>query len=138
MENVIKNENGGPVKYVNKDVWLDYSVSSKLLGNELQAEFKEKLDELTAIANRMAPEGRLVISLSTKDEKFSDLDVLSSNAVIAKKLFTSKSIMANPLMAIEFGELLLSIKGFNVLMGKRKDKDRKRRLEYKNNKNNQK
>lgn len=131
----IKNNNNA-TKVVNTDVWLDYSISTKLFGNELQAEFKEKLDELTAIANKLAPEGRLVISLSTKEDKFSDLDVLASNAIIAKKLFTAKSIMAAPSVAIEYAALLETIRSFNNTMSKRKDKDRKRRLEFKNKKGN--
>lgn len=108
-------------------IWSDYSISSKLLGNEYYNEFKDKLNELMEIANKMAPEGRFVMSLSTKDEKFRDLEVLASNAIIAKKIFNERSIMSNPANATEFGSLLVKVRDINTFLDKKKRKIRESR-----------
>lgn len=110
------------VQPTNTKMWSDYAISTKLIGHEHYAEFVEKLNELIAIGDKLAPEGRFSLAISSKDEKFRDIDMLVSNGVLSKKVYNEKSIMSNPENATEYASLLLSAKSFNAILDKKRKK----------------
>ena len=116
-------------------IWLNSAVSSRLLSHENLGEYKEALNELRDVANKVAPEGRLVTFLVPKAEKFRPFDKMAANLAMSKTFYNERALTTDPEIGIELAQVLEHVNAINKIMDKRKLKQKtfasKRNSEYK-------
>lgn len=112
-------------------VWLNSTISPMLSGKEELSAYGNKVQELRAVAEQLAPAGRLVIFLSSDKEKYYKFEKLVSNLSISKSIYNERGFMADPTLAEEFSEIAKHITAINSIIDKRKQKNNKKRRESK-------
>jgi len=110
-----------------KQVWLNSAVSPMLTGKEELTDYGKKVQELRAVAETLAPAGRLVIFLSSEKEKYFKFEKLVSNLAISKNIYNERGFMADPTLAEEFSAIAEHINAINSIIDKRKQKNNKKR-----------
>jgi len=110
---------------MNNEIWVNFSLSQKLKGKDTEA-FDNKLNALKESASDIAPNGRLVLFLSSEKEKFSPIDKLAANLVLSRKIYNEKSFLRDPSISREFSELAEHINAINKIIDKRKKKGGRR------------
>lgn len=105
-----------------KKVWLDSIVSSRLYGKEELSVYGKKVNELKEIAEEIAPDGRLVVYLTTSSEKFKPIDKAVANIASMKKYYNENTIATNPEVAIELSKIIGLLNDANKIIAKRRKK----------------
>jgi len=112
-------------------VWLNSSISTRLLGNESLEDYSSKLEELREAATQVAPEGRLVTFLTSKGEKFRPMEKLVANIAISRNLYNERTITSNPEISIELAEIITHVNAINKIIDKRKKLQKPRKRQQK-------
>lgn len=114
------------------EIWLKKSLSAKLAGKDTEV-FDKKLEDLKNAATELAPNGLMVVFVSSEKEKFSPIEKLAANLTLMGKIYNERTFMRNPEIANEFAEIASHIKAINNIVDRRKRKRGKKNEKNENN-----
>jgi len=109
----------------NTEAWLNLSLSQKLVGRDMTV-INKNVAELKNSVSEFAPNGRLVVFISSEREKFSPIEKVVSNLALAGKIYNQSNFMRDPSVAVEFSEIAEHINAINKIMDKRKKRGGKK------------
>lgn len=100
------------------------SISERISGSKI-SEYKAKLAELSKLAEELAPEGLLIVSLYTKNESFSPVVKTQKDLMDLEIIYSFRNIQKDPSMITEKIEILEAVNLIQKTVGKRKKMKRK-------------
>ena len=104
------------------------SVLPKDTSSEDKKTVREAIDNLATVADKLAPEGTLLVSVYEKKASFTPIVKVAKDLMDLEFIYNFQSIQRDPSLLAEWTEILESIKNIERITGKRK---RKRNDAYK-------
>ena len=106
----------------NKKNWVDVFVSPRIsttqgVGVNL---FKDKINELVNTSEEVNPEGRIVITIFHKIERFRPLANAIGNLSFAERYYPNAIAFGNAEVTKEWSDILDHLNAINKIIGKRK------------------
>lgn len=98
------------------------SVMPKNASKEDIKKVKEQIDALSAVAQNIAPEGTLLVSVYDKRSTFAPAVKVAKDLMDLEFIYNFQSIQKNPALLEEYNEIVESIKTIERVVGKRKKK----------------
>lgn len=96
------------------------NISNALIGKGLLEEYNAKLKELSAIAEKMSPEGGLYVVLVDRSEVFTPVTNCIRGLMDLEKIYSHRALQSTPEMAGEYSVISKSIKDIDNVIAKRK------------------
>jgi len=98
------------------------SVLPKNTSGEEKKKVREAIDNLALVANNVAPEGTLLVSVYEKKSSFTPIVKVAKDLMDLEFIYNFQSIQRDPSLLAEWTEILESIKNIEKIAGKRKKK----------------
>jgi len=98
------------------------SVLPKNTSSEDKKKVREAIDTLAEVANKVAPEGTLLVSVIERKSSFTPITKVSKDLMDVEFIYNFQSIQRDPSLLAEWTEILDHIKGIEKIAGRRKKK----------------
>ena len=98
------------------------SVLPKDTSGEDKKKVREAIDNLALVANNIAPEGALLVSVYEKKSSFTPIVKVAKDLMDLEFIYNFQSIQRDPSLLAEWTEILESIKNIERIAGRRKKK----------------
>jgi hypothetical protein len=95
------------------------NISNKLKGGNISA-YGAKVNELKVEAEKISPEGSLIVYFVDRSDKFSPAVKLIQGVMDIDAIYSLRHIQSNPSLATEFAEIANHMKEIDRLIAKRK------------------